>query len=202
MQFILNPRPHMEDQRFFPARSCVAQVPYVGKIVKIWIDPTCGRYALKSLLKWHKERHTGTPVTSIEVGHQYGKVPQLEATSGKAEYALEYFLYLASNWIAYDPIVNYPDAAALLTQQSKPTTISDWQKILYSNGPIILSGVLGAASIPHAILLIGVDYAAPGAFFYLDPLSGDVVKEEPFPNMQNRIEDQIVFGKKNIGAQL
>mgnify|MGYP000936652678 CR=1 FL=1 len=204
MKFILNPLPHMEDQRFFPARSRVALIPYVGKIVKIAIDPTCGRYCLKSLLKWHKGQQTEpkTRVTSIEVGHRFGEPPQLEKSSGRAEYALEYFLYLASNWVAYDPVVNFPDAEALLEQGIKPTTISGWQQILYSHGPIILTGILGAASIPHVILLVGVDYDPPGTFYYLDSLAGDELKEEPFAAMQPRIDDQIVYGKKNIGAAL
>ena len=93
MKFILNPLPQMEDQRFFPARSSVAAVPYLGKIVRVAIDPTCARYCLKSLLKWHKGQATGTPVTSIEVGHRFAaEPPQLQQTSGRAEYALEYFL--------------------------------------------------------------------------------------------------------------
>jgi hypothetical protein len=202
MKFILNPLPHMEDQRFFPARSRVAALPYVGKIVKVAIDPTCGRYCLKSLLKWHKSQATGTPVTSIEVGHRYGQAPQLQQTSGRAEYALEYILYLASNWVAYDPVGNFPDAEKLLKQDIKPTTIGGWQNILYSYGPIIITGVLGAASIPHVILLVGVDYDAPGKFYYLDPLAGDVLKEEAFAGMQGRIDTQIVYGKKNIRAQI
>lgn len=202
MQFILNPLPHMEDQRFFPARSRVAAVPYVGKIVKIAIDPTCGRYCLKSLLKWHKGQATGTSVTAIEVGHRHGPPPQLEQTGGRAEYALEYMLYLASNWVAYDPVVNFPDAEALLEQGNKPTTISGWQNILYAHGPIIITGVLGAASIPHVILLVGVDYDGAGRFFYLDPLAGNVLKDEPFAGMQGRIDTQIVYGKKNIGGKI
>jgi hypothetical protein len=202
MKFILNPLPQMEDQRFFPARSSAAALPYVGKVIKAAIDPTCARYCLKSLLKWHKGQATGTQVTAIDVGHRFGPPPQFQQTSGRALYALEYFLYLASNWVAYDPVVNFPDAEKLLRQDIKPTTISGWQKLIYSYGPIIITGVLGAASIPHAILLVGVDYDALGGFYYLDPLAGDVLKDEPFAGMQARIESQIVYGKKSIGSQI
>ncbi|MDF1505167.1 papain-like cysteine protease family protein [Roseisolibacter sp. H3M3-2] len=202
MQFIVNPLPQMEDQRFFPARSMVASVPYVGRIFKAAIDPTCGRYCLKSLLKWHKGQAIGAPVTSIEVGHQFGPPPDLAESGGRAQYALDYMLYLASNWIAYDPVVNFPQARALLTQSLKPDTVSGWQRILYSHGPIILTGVLGAATIPHVILLVGVDYAGTGRFFYLDPLAGDVLQNEPFAGMQARIDDQIVYGQKNIGVRI
>lgn len=202
MRFILNPLPHMEDQRFFPARSLVASLPYIGAIVRMAIDPTCGRYCLKSLLKWHKSVATGQPVTAIEVGHRYGPPPQFAQSGGRAEFALDYMLYLASNWIAYEPYVNFPDAEALLTQSLKPASIGEWQKLLYSYGPIILTGVLGGASVPHVILLVGVDYAGGGAFYFLDPLRGAALQNEAFAAMQPRIDDQIVHAKKNIGPQL
>ena len=169
---------------------------------KIAIDPTCGRYCLKSLLKWHKGLVTGKRETSIEVTHRFGEPPQFGQTSGRAEYALEYMLYLASNWVAYDPVVNFPDAEALLEQDNKPTSIGGWVATLQAHGPIIITGVLGAASVPHVILLVGADDAGSGTFYYLDPLAGDVLKDEPYAGMQNRIDTQIVYGKQNIGVKL
>lgn len=140
MKFILSPLPHMEDQRFFPAHSSLANVPYVGGIFKTAIDPICGRYCLKSLLKWHRGRVTGNFTMDIELEHQYSK-PQFNQQKGTSDFVLKHLQNLTSNWFSYAPILNFTNAQAMIEEGTKPKSIIGWNRYLNAHGPIILGGV-------------------------------------------------------------
>lgn len=88
----------MEDQRFFG-----------GKVAKWMIDPTCARYALKSLLKYFHDKKTGTRHTTVTVGHKYSNFPQFGANDtwtkcffSGVEYATGAAQYVLSKWIGWD----------------------------------------------------------------------------------------------------
>ncbi len=173
MAYRINPIPDMECQR-----------------IGLLADLTCGRYCLKSLLKyWHQK--SGRPRAD-------------RITIPKPASRLK-------DWMAYDPMGDYQHAAALLVApNTMPTTMLGWEQLMTRvDGPIILGGTgLGGAfaglgpipGVPHAILLIGAN-AASGNFMYLDPLVGNVPQTVPFQPMQNRIDD-LVHSQPDIAAKI
>lgn len=74
---------------------------------------------------------------------------------------------------------------------SKPGHIKYWQQLLKSEGPLIVSGKLGAAFwLPaggHYILIVDVD-VEQNKLKYLDPLQSSTIKSESFDYMQPRIK--------------
>lgn len=169
--FTINPIPEMVSQRF----------NYVPKFLPI-IDPTCGRYCLKSLLKYWYEKKTNVRYQDIQLPKPASRL---------------------RDWIAYDPYDDYPDAANLLVESCDiPTTAEQWIKRLQDYGPIILRGVLGQASVPHFVLLIGASSDNPQTFSFKDPLAGDAITTEPYADMAKRIEAPLVHGRIDIMSHL
>ena len=78
--FTINPIPEMVSQRF----------SYVPQFLPI-IDPTCGRYCLKSLLKYWYEKKTNVRYQDILLPKPASRV---------------------RDWIAYDPYDDYQHAPA------------------------------------------------------------------------------------------
>jgi len=155
-------------------------------------DLTCGRYCLKSLLKyWHEKAGMGH-VTRLT----------LEAPASTL-----------SHWAGYDAWNDYQHAAELLVHDtSKPNTARGWElRLIYAKGPIIIGGRgVGAAfqgfwgygAIPHAILLTGINPANVNATFeYLDPLRGNGVQTAPW-TMQARIYADLVYAQHDITNKL
>jgi Papain-like cysteine protease AvrRpt2 len=73
---------------------------------------------------------------------------------------------------------------------SQPTSIKYWQQLLKSEGPVIVSGKLGAAFwLPaggHFILIVDAD-VEQNKLKYLDPLQSSSIKSQTFDYMQPRI---------------
>lgn len=168
MTFDVNPMPEMVSQRLLPAFMPTLPI----------IDPTCGRYCLKALLKHHYER-----LTTI-------RAPDVTLPRPRS---------WLKNWIAYDPHDDFQLGAQMLHESSDlPATLQAWENLLRLVGPIILPGVLGQASVPHFILLVGTDTTSNN-FRFKDPLAGDAIAEESFLTMQERIETPIVYARQTIG---
>lgn len=170
--FTINPVPEMVSQRF---RYLPAFVPI--------IDPTCGRYCLKALLKYWYE---------VGMGFRYQDI------------ALPKPVSLIADWIGFDPFDDFPPAQYLLIESHDlPQTANAWIARLQQEGPIILGGYLGdATKVSHFILLVGASSDDPPTFFYKDPLAGDVLKSEAFATMQPRIELPIVSARRDILTNL
>jgi len=172
--YIVNPIPHMGYQRL------------LGGYIPGLIDPTCGRYCLKALLRyWYEKRNGGRRIRILNL--------EKPKTWWK-------------NWISYDAYDDYPHASELLVESGrKPNTVDSWEQLLMDVGPIIIcgSGIGTAASfVGHYILLIGIDKEnANQAFHYLDPLVGRQVKNSPW-TMNDRIERCLVFAQPDISEKL
>lgn len=192
-RFIVDVIPHMEDQRFFG-----------GRLARWAIDPTCGRYALKSLLKYFYEKRDGVRVTNVNVGHKYADdTPEYGKSSSLLEFICEVGAYALSNRVGYDPYDNFPRAEELLEKGRRPDSALGWCFLLQCCGPIIVSGQpLGAAAaVGHVILVVGIDTDKQN-FYYLDSLVGEDVQTAPFLPMNNNICTEIVRAKANICALL
>jgi hypothetical protein len=190
-RFVVNPVPEMVSQRLVPALNFKPMI-YA-------IDPTCGRYCLKALLKYWIEVKQHVRVSDSGL-----LLPRPPKPGLKSWVTLGDWVDISKwdpHWIAYDPMKDFQHADNFLVQGSKPGNIGGWKTHLENNGPTILSGPLGAASVGHYILLIGADTDNPG-FIYKDPLTGDVEKEESFASMQSRIDDEIVYGDDGKMANL
>lgn len=167
MTFTINPMPEMISQRLLPAFMPTLPI----------IDPTCGRYCLKALLKHHYER-----LTTI-------RAPDITLPRPTTRW---------KDWIAYDPYDDFQLGQQMLQETNDiPRTLQDWEDRLRQHGPIILTGILGQASVHHFILLVGTDDR--GYFRFKDPLAGDVIGEEAFASMQPRIGRPIVYARPAIG---
>lgn len=159
----------------------------LGGYIPGLIDPTCGRYCLKSLLKyWHEKKQGGVRATRLTIA---------KPTSGWGD------------WIGYDAYDDYPHAKELLVESGdKPSSKQAWIELLMRVGPIILAGSgLGAAAsfVGHYILLVGVDTDSKNEMFhYLDPLVGNQVKTAAWEPMQERIEACLVYAQHDISTKL
>lgn len=171
MAYMINPVPDMECQRYGP----FGMVP----------DLTCGRYCLKSLLKYWHEKTFHVRINRLEL-------PRPAST--------------LSHWIGYDPWTDYQHGQALMFQANKPQNRQDWEALITRvAGPIILTGdgighaFRGLGPIPacgHVILLIGVDGASANqTFTYLDPLVGNAPQVESFAAMDPRIDQEVTYAK-------
>lgn len=175
--FSIDPLPDMERQVYGP-----------GGIIH---DLTCGRYCLKSLLKYWHERAGNGRITRLNLT---GAVPFL------------------ANWYGFSPLHDYEHAYALLRHRNGvPPTRAVWLHALLAHGPIILmgrgigGGFAGFGPFPairHSILLTGIRTDDANATFrYLDPLMGNQVQTAPWA-MQRLIEPPIVYGAGNIRTLL
>lgn len=172
MDYTINPLPEMVSQKF-----------WVGKMLGLpIIDPTCGRYCLKALLKYHIEVHRGVRLQDVSL-------PKPKSTQ--------------SDWWGYDPYDDFQYAPQMLSEDSAlPKTAADWIALLQQRGPIILRGVLGNASVSHFILLVGANSDGAGQFHFKDPLVGDAVGHAPFATMQPKIDVPMVYGRRDIAGAI
>jgi hypothetical protein len=170
--FHVNPIPEMVSQRF----------SFLPSFIPI-IDPTCGRYCLKSLLKYWYEVTTGARLTDVTLPKPASRL---------------------ADWIGFDPVDDFPHGKALLAESSNiPQTPEAWIALLRRTGPIILAGRLGQATfVGHYILLVGMSSDGPAKFHYKDPLAGDGVQSEAFATMQARIETPLVFARADITTKI
>jgi len=153
MAYLCNPMPDMQDQRLFGGR------------IRGLINPQCGRFCLKSLLKYWHEKRTREVVTRV-------KFAKAESRSAR--------LY------GYHPWFDYQHAADILIIEQKstetmPASSAAWErKLQAADGPIIVNGDgVGAAAsfIGHFILVVGAD-SGTDVVKFLDPLRGNVVGSE------------------------
>jgi hypothetical protein len=171
------------DYKINPMPEMVSQKLWIGvKTGLPLIDPTCGRYCLKALLKYHIEVHCKVRVPDISLPRRWSY----------------------TTWVGYDPYDDFSLAKDMLRESDdKPKDAAAWIERLKLFGPAILSGYLGNAHVvSHYILLVGASSDGAGKFYYKDPLVGDDVKEESFASMQPKIELPIVVAKGTIGAEL
>lgn len=174
MVYIINPVPDMEYQRL------------LGGYLPGLIDPTCGRYCLKSLLKyWYEKRQGGRRITRLTLD---------KPKSGWGD------------WIGFDAYDDYPHANEILVQTSvKPASAQAWVELLIAVGPVIICGDgVGTASsfVGHYILLVGIDPDQKNeTFHFLDPLVGNEVRTAPW-TMQQRIEPFLVYASADITEKL
>lgn len=168
----IHPLPEMVDQRFAP-----------GTLPNWCIDPTCGRYCLKALLKFHFETLTGGKVSEV-------KLPKATSRFGDI--------------VGYDPYDDFPLASVLLEERygNHPTTTAAWIQKLKTHGPVILSGTgIGhAKTVGHYILLVGGS-THHDQLYYMDPLRGNDIFKEDSSSMQGKI-DGCVYAKTGIGNAL
>lgn len=173
MTYLVTPMPHMEYQRL------------LGGYIPGLIDPTCGRYCLKSLLKYWHEKKTGAHVTRLTIDKPAKTV---------------------SDWIGFDPHDDYQGAADILVESyTKPTSKASWEQKLRQAGPIIISGSgIGTAArfVGHYILLVGINPDSDTeTFYYLDPLVGNEVRTSPW-TMQDSITNILVHATSDIQQKL
>lgn len=170
MTFDVDPMPEMVSQRLLPAFMSTLPI----------IDPTCGRYCLKALLKHHYER-------LFDI-----RAPDITLPRPKIRW---------KDWMAYDPYHDFQLGPEMLFVSSCiPDGPQGWEYLLEDHGPIILSGVLGQARIPHYVLLVGTITDGDGTFRFKDPLVGDAIREESFPTMQPRIKQRIFYARQAINS--
>lgn len=175
MGYTIDPIPDMEYQRL------------LGGYIPGLIDPTCGRYCLKSLLKyWYQKREGG--------GRRVTRIGLEKPNAGWG------------NWLGFDPYDDYPQAKELLIESYwKPASADSWLELILKVGPIIICGKgVGTASpyVGHYILLVGIHPETPDeTFHYLDPLVGNEVKRAP-QAMQEKIEPLLVYAKDDIATKL
>ncbi|MBE3640322.1 papain-like cysteine protease family protein [Mangrovicoccus algicola] len=175
MAFLLDPVPTMHDQRL-SKRTAASFLPNIA------IDPTCGRYALKALLKWHYFRATGITAEGVTLPSPGNPLKSL---------------------IGYDPETDFEHFGRLLKAPDYlPGDAEGYVERMRSNGPIIASGKgVGHAGsfVGHFILLVGGDaQAATPVLSYKDPLRGDALHEEGFATLGPKI-GWICYARKTIG---
>jgi hypothetical protein len=174
MAYLINPMPHMGDQRLF------------GGHVRGFIDPTCGRYCLRALLKYWREK-----AGQGNAGRM--KLPKPNS--------------FVRNRIGYDPYDDYQYSNELLVEDwgNLPGSINAWEELMIAlDGPIILRGRgLGAAAsfVSHFILLVGADQEKD-EFSFLDPLRGNVLRTEAAETMLPKIARPYVYAKPDIQTKL
>lgn len=81
-------------------------------------------------------------------------------------------------------------------QRAKPADTQEWEDMLTTHGPVVVSGKLGGADwgraggVGHYILIVGADPAAD-TLQYKDPLQGNRLKTGTFAHMDLRIDDDV-----------
>ena len=174
MGYLIDPIPDMEYQRF------------LGGYVPGLFDPTCGRYCLKSLLKyWYGKKEGGRRITRLTLE---------KPKSGWGD------------WIGFDSYNDYPHAKEILVVTGdKPASADSWQELLMRAGPVIICGNgVGTASsfVGHYILLVGIYPEKENeTFYYLDPLVGNEVKKAAW-TMEQCIEGCLVYAQSDIAEKL
>jgi hypothetical protein len=161
---MVSPMPAMSDQRL-GKRTGASFLP------DIFIDPTCGRYTLKSLLKHHYERLNNITPENVVMPKPVSKLSDL---------------------IAYDPETDFQYFDDLLVAPDYlPASLNAYVDLLTRFGPIIVAGKgVGHAGslVGHFILLVGGDSDAnPGTLSYKDPLRGDALFTETYVTLGPKI---------------
>lgn len=150
------------------------------------IDPVCGAYCLKALLKHHFERIYNKRPDKVEIPRS---------------------TRILRNIAGFDPYYDFKYAKKLLhcTAFDPAYTHETIVKALKQYGPIIISGKgLGHAgrSIGHVILLVGGSTLdGKELLHFKDPLRGDDIFTEEFSQIKSKLPT-MVFGKDDIGVGL
>ena len=155
----------------------------MGRLLRLpIINPTCGRYCLVSLIKYWIEK---------QYQYRFQKIAIPKAT-------LWY-----RNYIAFDPKDDFKlrDSVSEVWNDAYdwPETADSWITRLEEHGPLILAGVVGFASVPHFILLVGID-VEKDLFLFKDPLKGDVVHSRNISGMQDGI-DYYLYGCSKLADE-
>jgi len=162
-----------------PTMRCQVGKPGVLGVV----DLNCGWYSLRSVLGYHFRRISGQ-----DMRHSHLPKPTLAA---------------------FHPRDDLPDnLRQRVTRSNKPGNVGDWITQLQTNGPIVVSGKLGAASwgrlpglgtklgVGHFILIVGAHagpWAGGGQLIYKDPLQGDHIRHHSFTEMNSRIDNDVYY---------
>lgn len=141
------------------------------------VDLNCGWYCMRALLYYWFERIHGVPPQTL---------PLVKSTA-----------------LAYDPYSDSPGNNGwngnLLTLNGTtvPINSAGWVNFLTNNGPVIVSGKLGAADwgsvggkklgVGHFVLVVGAD-AANDTLSYKDPLQGNSIRTKDFTHTFARID--------------
>ena len=176
--FLLKPEPQMSDQRLGKRLG-------IGLLPNILIDPTCGRYCLKSLLKYHYEVATGVTPENVVLPKPDSQI---------------------SDRVGYDPEKDFQHFDDLLeAPDDLPGSLQQYIDLLRNRGPIIVNGKgVGHASslVGHYILLIGGNTTTEEPLlYYKDPLRGDEVGRESYASMYQKIT-WIAHAKADIATAL
>ena len=158
-------------------------------------DLTCGRYCLKSLLKyWHQKAGRGR-ITRLEI----------PPPKNKQAYWVQNQI---ANWVGYDFWTDYEHAQDLMWQADRPADAAAWLKLIREvGGPLLLTGPgIGGAykgmwpipAVGHVILLIGVNTDHPASLEYLDPLVGNLMRAETLAAMDGHIDDKVTCTKPGM----
>jgi len=175
--FLIDPMPTMISQTYVNI-----PLPF-GYHIPV-IDPTCGRFCLKALLKYYYEKHFNVRPHDVELPKPVSRM---------------------NDWIGFDPYGDFIYGKEMLKQTNYvPDSIEGWIGLLKAFGPVILSGKLGGATIVgHCILLVGAKSEGNvKEFYYKDPLVGDAVQTEAFATMQPKIEKPLVSASAEIMSHL
>jgi hypothetical protein len=163
----------------------VSQTFQIGALLHLpIIDPTCGRYCLKALLKYLYEKNNGVRLQDITLPRP---------ASGMKD------------WMGYDPYDDFQFADLLLeTSHAKPATPAAWTDKLRQCGPIILqgTGIGHARYVGHYILLVGMTDGPTAQFHYKDPLVGDAIQVDDHATLDPKIEVPLIHAAANSGAKL
>lgn len=177
--------------RVDPMPTMVSQVGKPG--VLPGVDLNCGWYSLRSVVDFHfRRRHNNQAM-------RHSHLP-------KATIA------------AFHPGVNLrANLRELVTESPKPGDVREWMDLLTANGPVVVSGKLGAASwgrlpglrtklgVNHFIVIVGAQLGAwrgGGRLTYKDPLQGDHIRHHSFDEMNSRIDRDVYYCTYPHGSRL
>jgi len=145
------------------------------------VDLNCGWYCEKALLAHWFEKLSGRPPEDLPLPN-----PKLAAYAPERHHTPA----LQQAWYR----LPCPDSAG------------GWEELIEANGPMIVSGKLGAADwgrvlglkrgwklgVGHYILMVGADEEA-GTVSYLDPLQGDRLRTASFDHVAKRLDSHAYF---------
>jgi hypothetical protein len=169
--------------RVNPMPRMVSQVGKIG-IFLGFIDLNCGWYCQKAQLAYWFEVINGNAPNSVPLGKgtAYGYDPEDDIAAAYQQY---------------------------VQTGAKPTTVGAWRTKLQNDGPVIVSGKLGAADwggvrgrkfgVGHFILIVGAS-TATNVLRYKDPLQGNAIRESNFTHINKRIGNYVYWLDQN-GAQ-
>lgn len=143
-----------------------------------WQAPglNCGWFCLEAVLGYHHEKKHNKKPTSIPLPcpTKYGYDPYHDTKNTKYKY---------------------------VTCRKKPSSVKDWEKLLYSAGPVIVSGKIGGLDhwvwslVPggHFILVVGVDVKAQKIFYKDSLFYGDKLWEYGFEDLDAKLQSYVYY---------